>query len=152
MIAIINVGASLRKGGMGKAEGRLDGIPVYRPHTLMQRDNWFYGPLADWLVSPSLDRRGRSPHRFRYCGEAEVDGHPCIMVRSDQLNGENVNPTNSFVLFLATDRNDIPIKLEYYGGNFGYRAHAGGHQPLRRLPRDLAGNLVSVPRHRVRLR
>ena len=28
-------------------------------------------------------------------------------------------PTNSIVLYLATDRNHIPIKLEHYGGNSG---------------------------------
>jgi hypothetical protein len=114
--------ATLRKGGMGKAEGRHDGIPVYRPHTLMQREDWIYGPLADLLVSPWYDKINKYSLRFHYCGEAEVDGHPCIMVRGDlPVGGDIDRPHSSFVLFLATDRNDIPIKMEQYGGNFGYR-------------------------------
>jgi hypothetical protein len=122
----VHVGASLRKGGMGKAEGRHNGMPVYRPHMLMLRNDWFYGPLADWLVSPWLDKSDKYPHQFRYCGECVVDGHPCIKLRGDMLTGENGRPFQSTVLFLAIDRNDIPIKLEYYGGNIGYRPMPAG--------------------------
>jgi hypothetical protein len=122
----IHVGASLRKGGMGKADGRLDGIPVHRPHTLMQRNDRIYGPLADRLVSPWLDRRHRSRQQFRYCGEGMVDGHPCIKLRGDMLTGANDRPFETSVLFLAVDRNDIPIRLEYYGGNFGDRPMPAG--------------------------
>jgi thiol-disulfide isomerase/thioredoxin len=118
--------ATLRKGGMGKAEGRRDGIPVYRPHTLMQRQDWIYGPLADLLVSPWYDKLNKYQLRFRYCGEAEVDGHPCIKLRSDIMVGTRDQPHNSTVLFLATDRNDIPIRMEHYGGNSGYRSMPTG--------------------------
>ncbi len=114
------VSASLRKGGMGKARGRHDGIPVHRPHVLMLRDDGIYGPLADLLVSPWQDRINKYRLRFRYCGEEKVDGHPCIKLRGDILIGEKDRPHNSMVLFLAVDRNLIPIKLEQYGGNFGY--------------------------------
>jgi thiol-disulfide isomerase/thioredoxin len=112
--------ASLRKGGMGKAQGRHDGIPVYRPHILMQRDDRIYGPLADLLVSPWHDKINKYRMRFRYCGEGEVDGHPCIKLRGDVMVGETDEPSNSIVLYLAVDRNLIPIKLEHYGGNFGF--------------------------------
>ena len=87
----------------------------------MQRNDWIYGPLADLLVSPWHDKINKYRLRFHYCGEAEVDGHPCIKIRADIPVGENDRPHSSFVLFLATDRNDIPIKMEHYGGNFGYR-------------------------------
>jgi thiol-disulfide isomerase/thioredoxin len=118
--------ASLRKGGMGKAEGRHDGVPVYRPHVLMQRDDWIYGPLADLLVSPWHDKINKYRLRFRYCGEGEVDGHHCIKLRGDVMVGDRDQPSSSVALLLAVDRNFIPIKLEHYGGNFGYRAMPAG--------------------------
>jgi thiol-disulfide isomerase/thioredoxin len=114
------VWASLRKGGMDKAEGRHDGVPVYRPHVLMQRYDWIYGPLGDLLVSPWHDKTNKYRLKFRYCGEAEVDGHPCIKLRGDVMVRESDQPSSSVALFLAVDRNHIPIKLEHYGGNFGY--------------------------------
>ena len=116
------VWASLSKGGKEKAKGRHDGVPVYRPHTLMQRDDWIYGPLADLLVSGWYDKINKYRLRFRYCGEGEFEGHHCIKLRGDVLIGERVQPHNSIVLFLATDRNLIPIKIEDYGGNFVYNA------------------------------
>ena len=120
------VHASLRKGGMEKAEGRHDGVPVYRPHLLMQRDNWIYGPLADLLVSPWHDKINKYRSRFRYCGDGEVDGHPCVKLRGDVMVGQTDQPSSSVVLFLAIDRNYIPTKLEHYGGNFGYRDMPAG--------------------------
>jgi thiol-disulfide isomerase/thioredoxin len=113
--------ASLRKGGMGKAEGRHDGIPVFRPHVLMQREDWIYGPLADLLVSPWLDRINKYRLVFHYCGEGQVEGHPCVKLRGDVMVGQRDQPSNHVVLFLAIDRNYIPIKLEHYSGNEGYR-------------------------------
>ncbi len=114
------VSASLRKGGMGKALGGRDSIPVHRPHVLLLRDDGIYGPLADLLLSPWQDRINNDRLRFHYCGEEKVDGHPCIKLRGDNLIGERDRPHNSIVLFLAVDRNLIPIKVEHYGGNFGY--------------------------------
>ncbi len=114
------VSASLRKEGTGKPQGRRDGVPMHRPHVLMLRDDGIYGALADLLVSPWQDRINRYRIRFRYCGEEEFDGHPCIKLRGDIMTGEEDEPHNSMVLFLAVDRNLIPIKVEHYGGNFGY--------------------------------
>jgi len=88
----------------------------------MMRDDRVYGPLADLLVSRWYDRRNHFRSQFRYCGEGDVDGHPCIKLRGDVLIGKGDQPNNSIVLFLATDRNLIPIRIEDYGGNFGYNA------------------------------
>jgi thiol-disulfide isomerase/thioredoxin len=111
--------ASLRKGGGEKAEGRGDGIPVLRPHTFLVRDDGLYGPLADLLVSPWHDRINRYRLRFRYCGEEALDGHPCVKLRGEVTVSEGQPPHSFMALWLATDRNYIPIKLEHYGGNFG---------------------------------
>jgi thiol-disulfide isomerase/thioredoxin len=118
--------ASLRKGGGGKAEGRHDGVPVLRPHTFLIRDDWLYGPLAELLVSPWHDRVNKYRLRFRYCGEENVDGHPCVRIRGEVTTREGQPPHGFFALWLATDRNYIPIKLEHYGGNFGMRPIPSG--------------------------
>lgn len=111
--------AFLRKVDMGDALGRRDRVPVHRPHVLMLRDDGIHGPLADLLISPWYDRINRYRLRFRYCGEEKVDGHPCIRLRGDIMTGKEDRPQNSIVLFLAVDRNLIPIRMERYGGNSG---------------------------------
>jgi hypothetical protein len=88
----------------------------------MMRDDRIYGPLADLLVSRWYDRRNDARLRIRYCGEGDVDGHPCIKLRGDVLIGERDQASFSIVLFLATDRNLIPIRVEDYGANHGYNA------------------------------
>lgn len=86
----------------------------------MLRHDSIYCPLADLLVSPWYDRNSKARLRFRYCGEEKVDGHPCVKLRGDVMFREGNEPRRSIVLFLAVDRNLIPIKLEQYGGLFGY--------------------------------
>ena len=117
--------ASLRLGGGGTTEGRGDGIPVLRPHTFLVRDDWSYGPLADLLVSPWHDRHNKYRLRFRYCGEDIVEGHPCVKLRGEVTTGEGQPPSSIMALWLATDRNYIPIKLEHFGGNAGFRPIPG---------------------------
>ncbi len=116
------IGASLRKADIGKGEGRDDGVPVYRPHLLIRRSYRNFGPLADLLVSPWLNKLNKEHLRFHYCGTAVVDGHPCIRLRGDVTTGQRDQPGSSIVLFLATDRNHIPVKLERYSGNVAYDA------------------------------
>ncbi len=113
--------ASLRRARPRTADDRCDDIPLHRPHTLLKRGEAIYGPLADLLASPWLDKTDYFRIEFRYCGEAEVDGHPCIKVRGDTLARGLKRANSSFVLFLATDRNHIPIRIESYGGDFGGR-------------------------------
>jgi thiol-disulfide isomerase/thioredoxin len=117
--------ASLRKGGGEKAEGRHDGVPIFRPHTFLLRDDWLYGPLADLLVSQWHDKTNEYRLRFRYCGEEAYDGHPCIKLRGDVTTQEGEPPHSFMAVWLAIDRNYIPIKLEHYGGNFGLQPMPG---------------------------
>ena len=139
--------ASLSKGDGGKAEGRHDGLPVLRPYTFLVRDNWLYGPLSDLLVSPWLDKINKYRLRFRYCGEENLDGHPCVKLRGEVTAHEGQPPSSFMAFWLATDRNYIPIKLEHYGGNFGVRRMPSEPQPVPRLSRDCSGGLVSRPIH-----
>jgi thiol-disulfide isomerase/thioredoxin len=57
--------------------------------------------------------------KFRYCGEEVAEGHPCVKLRMDWMAREGAPPSSFGVFWLATDRNYLPIKAEYYGGNQG---------------------------------
>ncbi len=111
----------LRRGGVKIDDGSRDGIFVYRPHNLMLRDMWIFSSLAGLLASPRYERGAHRTLQFRYCGTADVDGHPCIKVRGDFKFNDPQQPSYALVLYLATDRNHIPIKLEHYAGNEGNR-------------------------------
>src|SRR5262249_25563892 len=104
----------LRKGFVRKDEGLRDGIFVYRPHNLLLRDWWIFSTLADLLTLPRFDRTGRTTLRFRYGGTAEIDGHPCVAVRGDFTSERWNQSGGSIVLYLTTDRNHVPIKMESY--------------------------------------
>ena len=87
--------------------------PVHRSHTLLLRTGGLRiagGPAR--LDAADPDEPGLL--RFRYCGAAEVDGHPCIEVRGDSAGRDWNQPAASFVLYLATDRNDIPSGWSTY--------------------------------------
>jgi thiol-disulfide isomerase/thioredoxin len=119
--------AWLQKGGGGKVEGRGGGIPAIRPHMLgLGVGEGINGPLGDFLVSPWLDKVNRYPLRFRYCGEEELDGHPCVKLRGDVSVRDREPPRTFMAFWLAADRNFIPIKVEHYGGNFGLRPIPAG--------------------------
>ena len=116
------ISASLRKGGMEQGRGasrwhsgvsaprldaarRLDLRPAGRPArlSLARQDQQIS------LAVPLLRRGGgRRPSRASSFG-------------ATSWSDREIKPSSSVVLFLAADRNYIPIKLEHYGGNFGYR-------------------------------
>ena len=98
-------GVVLRRGKLSGARG----IPGHRPHALILHNLWNIGSLADQLAaSPE-----HASLRFRYGGAAEVDGHPCVEILAD-LPQPNGGVNQAFVLYLATDRNQIPIRVEYH--------------------------------------
>jgi hypothetical protein len=113
------LGVILRRGQAKKDDGLRDGVFVYRPHTLMMRDQWIFSPLADLLASSRFDRIGQTTLQFRYCGTAEVDGHLCVKIRGDFTSTRDRQLHYALVLYLATDRNEIPIKQEFYAHNLG---------------------------------
>ena len=140
-------GVTLRRGS-AKGSG---GISVHRPHMPMMRRNWLFGSLGDTLASSHHERPGQMPFRFRYCGAAEVDGHPCIEVRGD--NDTRELQSKQLARPVPRHRSQRhPDQVRALRQIQRLPAHADEHQPLRRLPRDRAGPLVSVPRHRVRVR
>ncbi len=104
--------------GKAKEDHVRDGISVYRPHMLMLRKWRMVCTLTELLRLPPGDPIRRAAYHFRHCGEAVVDGHPCNVIRCDYFGGPT-DQTDSFVMYLASDRNDIPIKMELYQESFG---------------------------------
>lgn len=52
-----------------------------------------------------------------YLGEEEWDGHPCRKLRSRHITKSSGNVQLSYILWLASDRNDIPIRVVVYSHN-----------------------------------
>jgi hypothetical protein len=111
------LGVILRRGPVRNDDDQGAGIFVYRPHTLLLPYQRIFGPLADLLASPRLNRVWQSTLQFRDCGTAEVDAHSCLVVRGDLTDTHRKQLQSSIVLYLATDRNCIPIKMELFGTN-----------------------------------
>ncbi len=118
--ALGSTAAMIRLGRVKDDPGLMDSIFVHRPHSLMLRDQMIFPPLTDLLALPPDDRPGLPPIRFRYCGTLQVDGHPCITIRGN-FTGRPYDTHISLVLDLATDRNDIPIRLTTFEDAPGVR-------------------------------
>jgi hypothetical protein len=113
------VGVSLRRGRQKGAWGFPSGIFVHRSHTLLLNTNWCFGSLAELLAAKPQIPTNQTYYHFRYCGAAEVDGRPCIEVRGDSAL-PNWNATGGIVVvYLATDRDDLPVRIERYDNPFG---------------------------------
>ncbi len=109
------LGVVLRRGREPAPAAIPAGSPCIGPIRCCCATTWFMGSLGDHLAPRHPEPRGRQSlmFGFRYCGAAEVDGHPCIEVRGDNAPFNQNN--NALVLYLAADRNDIPIRMEQYG-------------------------------------
>ena len=112
------------------------------------------GASARWPTGsflPGATRPTSIALAFHYCGEAVVDGHPCIKLRGDVRTGQ---------------RDQLTVRLFYSWPPIGITSRSSSNlqwqprlqrdsnrrEPLRRLPRGRSGHLVSVPRQRVVLR
>ena len=87
---------------------------MHRPHTLLLRNDDVNGTFADFVASPLLDIRRRTRRQFRYCGQQEFEGHPCILLRYEEYRLLDMRPSFITTYRLASDRNLIPIRVEYY--------------------------------------
>jgi peroxiredoxin len=110
----------MRRGRVKNDPSLFESIFVHRPHSLMLRDHMIFPPLTDLLALPPDDRPELPPIRFRYCGTSEVAGHPCLTIRGN-FTGRAYDTHTAFVLDLATDRNDIPIRLTTFVDASGVR-------------------------------
>jgi hypothetical protein len=82
-------------------------VAAIRPHTLVLRWLDQDKPLSDYL-------EGRQDREVTYQGKEEVDGLKCRRVRVTHLAGRHRKPTIHTDLWLAEERNYIPVRrLEY---------------------------------------
>lgn len=106
--------ATLRRGSMPGGRAQLGGVRAHRPHAMVLR-NLKLGPIEslEELLASGREDVAAWPFRFRYGGAAEVDGRRCIQVRGDTAE-HPANGSQSLVLYLDADRNEIPLKVEHH--------------------------------------
>jgi len=87
---------------------------AHRPHTLLERDVQIQRPLSALLSSKWDEEYHAGEVQVEALGEDEREGHPCEVVRVVDLlkNGRGRNSVR--LLWLAKDRNYIPIREEHY--------------------------------------
>jgi hypothetical protein len=94
----------------------------HSPHLLVLRSYLGFVPTLEKLLDPSdAPPAGRLACHLRYCGTAEVDGHPCVALRGELTLARGGESVGVVVLSLATYRNHIPIRMEYYSPQVGGR-------------------------------
>jgi hypothetical protein len=112
--------ASIWNRGDRNPERRGDAIPLLRPHGLLVRPLFIYLPLSDFLTLSSFDKDFDQSLKTYYCGEGEIDGHPCVALRAEIRRAPR-SPALfggfAMVFWLATDRNYVPIRFETYSSD-----------------------------------
>ncbi|HEV3342039.1 MAG TPA: redoxin family protein [Pirellulales bacterium] len=99
---------SLRKGGP-------NGLGAFRPHTALF-DDWRMRsrPLSDFLTAEYWDETDKYRYLVEYLGEETVDGLRCERLRLGFMYGTQTQPAlQFFFLWLATDRNYLPVRSEH---------------------------------------
>lgn len=100
-------GASLSRGGP-------DAIATFRPHTAVfgdsvkQRSWW-----PRLLATSGRDEDGSNRYDIAYLGAESRDGHDCEKLCIRLIRGQKP-PANEYFLWLAKDRNFLPIRAEWY--------------------------------------
>ncbi len=104
----------LRKGRRANERAVREATCPHQPHTLVLREYPARPALEDLLDASRAALSGRFAGHLRHCGAAEVGGHPCIVLAGGLTPMRGRRPGGLLVLYMATDRNDIPIKMEYF--------------------------------------
>ena len=93
-----------------------DTMRLLRPHTLLFHDDRINSQrLAAFLASGWYDTVNHYPLTVEYVGDERIDGLTCHKLKcSIPLKGSPV-PDNFFFLWLARDRNLLPIRHEWRG-------------------------------------
>jgi len=90
-------------------------VPVHRPHALFYRDARDQAPLSDHLSSPTWG--GTTPQKVTWLGEDDRDGLRCDVLR--RADADQSRHFSTFALiWLARDRNYLPIRMELYQANW----------------------------------
>jgi hypothetical protein len=117
---VLEVAALDRPGNLVEIKGRKDDPDTVRAHMLLLRIMHYGFPLSTYMrgsqavrdypcdVKPEIATRAESR------GAAEIDGHRCQVVWITESTGQPETPYDRWVLWLAEDRNYIPIRMEAF--------------------------------------
>lgn len=118
--------ASLGRGGP-------DAIDMFRPHTAIfaNNDNRLRAHrLSSLLASPMYDEVSSYRLQTDYLGPEPRDGFDCEKLWFAHVSGGQP-PNSGFYLWLAKDRNYLPIRYESYSRNDGLPTSVGYADDLR---------------------
>jgi hypothetical protein len=105
----------LLEGGRANiVEGPRDDEFVVRPHMLILH-NTVPVPLSTYLRgNGAAVASAQISVRTQYRGQEAVQGHVCEKVSIQNVINETGNPHSAWVLWLATDRNYLPLRCDAY--------------------------------------
>jgi hypothetical protein len=111
--------ASLQKGAGGR-------LTFYRPHLTALLPTATEGrSLADFLANLPVEPRAGGQLQVEYMGDEVMSGLVCHKIRVNRILDQSVGPDVSTVLWLARDRNYLPIRREIYNYNRSAKLPAG---------------------------
>lgn len=97
--------ASLQKGSAGRQS-------FFRPHLALM-ENFTDGPsLADYLAGVEVAPPARRQQQVEYLGDELISGLVCHKLRVSRMTGQPPTPSSSTIIWLARDRNYLPIRRE----------------------------------------
>jgi hypothetical protein len=92
--------------------GGFSGAAIHRPHALFERDYKSPRPLSELLTSKWEDENNGYAMEVQYLGEDDRNGHPCEVVSLRTMIPPTTGPYYIRLLWLAKDRNYLPIRME----------------------------------------
>ena len=95
----------------GLQQGRSKHTNVWRPHSVVVRSLDEYRPLSEILESDEFES---AVPRVEYLGEQERQGLTCDVLRIVAVSRKSQKPYLVELLWLARDRNYLPIRRESY--------------------------------------
>jgi hypothetical protein len=104
-------------------DSRIPGGHAVYPHTIVLGDNFIRGMLSEYLTQTrtSMDR----PVRTQYVGETDIDELRCETVKMrffEVPDAEGFSkPMGGFMIWLAVDRNYLPVRVENDGQSWERR-------------------------------
>jgi hypothetical protein len=112
--------------GAGLHKGDAEGVYAFRAHTALFDDGRIRSrKLSDCLSSDWYDLHNKYPQKVEYWGTEVVDGLKCEKLRVGILHGNEAESHVFFFIWLATERNYLPIRREWYELGWSKRLPTG---------------------------
>lgn len=89
----------------------LRGMNAFRPHTAMfwRQPNWH---LSELLTAQWYDEQNKYGYQVSYIGDDKIDGFACKLLRLGDVSSGQGEPYRFTFLWLAPERNYLPIRSE----------------------------------------